>query len=110
MRLRLSVLVAEDDEINQKVIMLMLKKLGHHADIVANGIKVLEALERHYDVILMDLGMPEMDGCRQPNTYAIICPPGTNRVSLPSLLMHSKTIEKCALKLVWMISLASLYI
>ena len=60
--LKLSVLVAEDDAINQKVIMLMLKKLGHHADVVANGIEVLQALERHYDVVLMDIGMPEMDG------------------------------------------------
>ena len=60
--LKLSVLIAEDDEINQKVILLMLKKLGHHADVVANGIEVLQALERHYDVVLMDIGMPEMDG------------------------------------------------
>jgi CheY-like chemotaxis protein len=60
--LKLSVLIAEDDEINQKLILLMLKKLGHHADVVANGIEVLQALERHYDVVLMDIGMPEMDG------------------------------------------------
>ena len=60
--LKLSVLIAEDDEINQKVMLLMLKKLGHHADVVANGIEVLQALERHYDVVLMDIGMPEMDG------------------------------------------------
>ena len=60
--LKLSVLVAEDDAINQKVMLLMLKKLGHHADVVANGIEVLQALERHYDVVLMDIGMPEMDG------------------------------------------------
>jgi CheY-like chemotaxis protein len=58
----LSVLIAEDDAINQRVILLMVKKLGHHADVVANGIEVLQALESHYDVILMDIGMPEMDG------------------------------------------------
>jgi CheY-like chemotaxis protein len=61
-RFRLSVLIAEDDAINQKVMLLMLKKLGHHADVVANGVEVLQALERHYDVVLMDIGMPEMDG------------------------------------------------
>ena len=60
--LKLSVLVAEDDAINQKVILLILKKLGHHADVAANGIEVLRALDRHYDVVLMDIGMPEMDG------------------------------------------------
>jgi len=58
----LSILIAEDDAINQKVIRLMLRKLGHHADVVANGLAVLKALERHYDVVLMDIGMPEMDG------------------------------------------------
>jgi CheY-like chemotaxis protein len=59
---KLSILIAEDNAINQKVMLLMLKKLGHHADVVANGIEVLQALERHYDVVLMDIGMPEMDG------------------------------------------------
>ena len=60
--LKLSVLIAEDDVINQKVILLMLKKLGHNADVVFNGIEVLQALKRHYDVVLMDIGMPKMDG------------------------------------------------
>ena len=59
---KLSVLIAEDNAINQKVMLLMLKKLGHHADVVANGIEVLQALERRYDVALMDIGMAEMDG------------------------------------------------
>ena len=41
----------------------MLRKLGYRADIVANGIEVLQALNRHnYDVVLMDIRMPEMDG------------------------------------------------
>jgi CheY-like chemotaxis protein len=41
----------------------MLKKLGFKADVAANGIEVLQSLERqHYDVVLMDLKMPEMDG------------------------------------------------
>lgn len=40
---------------------LILKRLGHHADVV-KGIEVLQTLEFNYDVILMDIGMPEMDG------------------------------------------------
>ena len=49
--------------INQKVILLMLSKLGYRADVAANGLEVLAALERQpYDVVLMDVQMPEMDG------------------------------------------------
>jgi signal transduction histidine kinase/CheY-like chemotaxis protein len=57
------ILVAEDNEVNQKIILLMLKKLGINADIAANGLEVLEALKiQRYDIILMDIQMPEMDG------------------------------------------------
>lgn len=58
-----SILVAEDNLINQKVTTSLLKKLGYSADVVSNGVEVLEALEqRDYDVILMDCQMPYMDG------------------------------------------------
>lgn len=59
----LRVLLAEDNAVNQKVALKMLERLGCRADVAANGIEVLQALERqHYDVILMDVQMPEMDG------------------------------------------------
>ncbi len=59
----LQILVAEDNQVNQKLAIFMLKKLGCHADIANNGIEVLDMLkQKFYDVILMDMQMPEMDG------------------------------------------------
>ncbi|MEY4939505.1 MAG: hypothetical protein RIQ93_1240, partial [Verrucomicrobiota bacterium] len=57
------VLLAEDNAVNQKVASLILAKLGYRTDIVADGNEVLEAVQRqHYDIIVMDVQMPEMDG------------------------------------------------
>ncbi len=59
----LLILLAEDNVTNQKVALRMLERLGYRADVAANGKEVLAALHRQaYDVVLMDVQMPEMDG------------------------------------------------
>ncbi|MFN7203102.1 MAG: ATP-binding protein [Aphanizomenon sp.] len=59
----LKILLAEDNLVNQKVAIFTLKKLGYIANIANNGLEVLAMLENQfYDIILMDMQMPEMDG------------------------------------------------
>jgi CheY-like chemotaxis protein len=64
-RLPLRVLLCDDNVINQKVALRLLQQMGYRADLAANGIEALAALDRQpYDLIFMDVMMPEMDGLK----------------------------------------------
>jgi|GEM_PF-1578670 len=61
--LSLRILVAEDNAVNQKLVIKILQKIGYNADVAGNGLEAIEAIKQiNYDLILMDVQMPEMDG------------------------------------------------
>ena len=73
----LRVLVAEDNGVNQKVALAMLRSFGYRADLVADGMEAVEAVRRvPYDVVFMDLQMPELDGIDATKLILAEHPPG----------------------------------
>jgi len=73
----LRVLVAEDNGVNQKVALAMLRHLGYRADLAADGLEAVEAVRRvPYDVVFMDLQMPELDGVDATRQIIEEHPPG----------------------------------
>jgi len=92
---RARLLLAEDNAVNQKVAMRMLKKLGYSADLAANGLEVLRALERQsYDIILMDVQMPEMDGLEAARAIRRLQRPQPKIIAITAYALEGDR-EKC---------------
>jgi len=88
---KLRVLLAEDNPTNRMVVMAMLRKAGHHIDAVADGAEAVEAVRTlPYDVVLMDVAMPEMDGLEA--TAAIRSLPGA-KAGIPIIAMTAHAME-----------------
>lgn len=92
----LAILVAEDNPSNQKVLVEMLKRMGYRPDSVADGREVLQALEiRPYDLVFMDIRMPEMDGLTAAREIRKLWPNnGPKVVAITAFAMEGDR-EKC---------------
>lgn len=94
----LRILLAEDNPVNQKVALACLSRMGYRADVAASGLEALEAVRREaYDVVLMDVQMPAMDGFEATRRIRSLLPPGEGPwvVALTASAMTGDA-EKCA--------------
>jgi PAS domain S-box-containing protein len=92
----LRILVAEDNPSNQRVLVEMLKRLGYRPDAVSDGLVVIQALERQdYDLVLMDIRMPEMDGITATRVIGKLRPENGPKIVAITAYAPEGDREKC---------------
>jgi CheY-like chemotaxis protein len=90
----LSILLVEDNPVNQRVALLMLQRLGYEADVAGNGYEALAALERKsYRLVFMDLQMPEMDGLEATQAIRARWPEG-KRPRIAAMTANASTADR----------------
>jgi PAS domain S-box-containing protein len=90
----LTILLAEDNPVNQRVAKLMLQRLGYRADVVGNGLEALQAVERQsYDLLLTDIQMPEMDGIEATKEICARWPRG-QRPRIVAITANASTADR----------------
>jgi PAS domain S-box-containing protein len=90
----LTILIAEDNPVNQRVASLMLQRLGYRADVAANGREAVDAVARRtYDLILMDVQMPEMDGLQATREICERCN-GHHRPRIVAMTANASTSDR----------------
>ena len=93
----LRILVAEDNAVNQKLMLRMLRNIGYEADMASNGLEVLDAVRRRrYDVVFMDVHMPELDGISATRQVRESLPPSEQpRIIAMTAYVDDDSRQRC---------------